>query len=77
MKNLAYLEGGAYDKWHRDTASKANNSNVSSKGDSGPDISSVVSDPGNAFTPIGHYSEGGMGGPGECCVIESRYDICL
>ena len=72
MKNLAYLEGGAYDKWHRDTASKANNS----KGDSGH-ISSVVSDPGNAFTPIGHYSEGGMGGPGECCVIESRYDICL
>ena len=76
MKNLAYLEGGAYDKWHRDTASKANNSNVKSKGDTGQ-ISLVVSDPSNAFTPIGHYHESGSGGPGECCVIESRYDICL
>ena len=63
MKNLAYLEGGAYDKWHRDTASKANNSNINSKGDSGQ-ISSGVFNPSNAFTPIGHYHESGMGGPG-------------
>ena len=61
MKNLAYLEGGAYDKWHRDTASKENYSN---KGDTGR-ISSAISDPNLAFIPIGHYAESGIGGPGE------------
>lgn len=64
LKNLAYLEGGPYDKWHRDTASKANNS----KGDSGQ-ISSGVSVPSNAFTPIGHYHESGAGGPGMLCYL--------
>jgi hypothetical protein len=45
LKNLAYLEGGPYDKWHRDTVSPT------SPYDSGS-ISSVVSDPIRAFTPM-------------------------
>ena len=74
LKNLAYLEGGAYDKWHRDTASNANNSNIQSKGDAGK-ISKVVSDPSNAFIPIGHYYESGDGGPGEFVVLLSQGDM--
>lgn len=40
-------------------------------------ISSVISDPKMAFTPIGHYQEMGMGGPGECAVLLSQSDMSL
>lgn len=64
LKNLAYLEGGPYDKWHRDTASKANNS----KGDSGQISSGVSLSPVMPSPPLVTIMNRGWGDQ-VCCVI--------